>query len=111
MVKTKTCHGHGMRCSDKDCEYDGSPNTRYSWLSTVTNTGTSCSFKKVDIKSKDPTFNDGCESENLECDLGESILIWNADLVNSCPYRVFSTTYLNIPFDNIFSNANGDIVF
>ncbi|CAF0762393.1 unnamed protein product [Brachionus calyciflorus] len=47
MIKTKTCHGHVMRCSDKDCEFDGSPNTRYSWLSTLTKTETSCSFKKV----------------------------------------------------------------
>ena len=35
----------------------------------------------------------------------------DADKANSCPYRVFSTNFLNIPFDNLFSNANGDLVF
>lgn len=33
------------------------------------------------------------------------------DILNTCPYRLFRSVNLNIPFNNIFSSANGDQIF
>ncbi|RMZ96747.1 hypothetical protein BpHYR1_017598, partial [Brachionus plicatilis] len=38
-------------------------------------------------------------------------LIWNKEIVNSCPYRLFSSLKLNLPYDNILSNPSGNQMF
>ncbi|CAF0929227.1 unnamed protein product [Brachionus calyciflorus] len=102
MVNSKSCEGYPMRCNSNGCQFDGSPNERYKWLRRVTNRGHVCSFKSVQIKSKETVFNKV---------FSKTTLIWNKNIIKSCTFRVFSSMNLDVPFDNIFSNNNGNQIF
>ncbi|RNA14087.1 hypothetical protein BpHYR1_047806, partial [Brachionus plicatilis] len=102
--------GHGYECNG-NCEFDENPIENFKWLSTVLTTGYYCRLQKTKIIYKNKIFNEICNADNLECNLGDSILIWNREIVNSCPYRLFSSLKLNLPYDNIFSNPSGNQMF
>ncbi|RNA35861.1 Transposon Ty3-I Gag-Pol poly [Brachionus plicatilis] len=94
-----------------NCEFDENPIENFKWLSTVLTTGYYCRLQKTKIRYKNKIFNEICNADNLECNLGDSILIWNKEIVNSCPYRLFSSLKLNLPYDNILSNPSGNQMF
>ncbi|RNA07249.1 hypothetical protein BpHYR1_025164 [Brachionus plicatilis] len=103
MAQSKTCNGF--------FNFDENPIEYFKWLSTVLTTGYYCRLQKTKLRYKNKIFNEICNADNLECNLGDSILIWNKKIVNSCPYRLFSSLKLNLPYDNILSNPIGNQMF
>ncbi|RNA21382.1 hypothetical protein BpHYR1_010067 [Brachionus plicatilis] len=111
MARSKTCNGFLMFCKDGNCEFDENPIENFKWLSTVLTTGYYCRLQKTKIRYKNKIFNEICNADNLEFNLGDTILIWNKEIVNTCPYRLFSSLKLNLPYDNILSNPSGNQMF
>ncbi|RNA31408.1 hypothetical protein BpHYR1_044219, partial [Brachionus plicatilis] len=65
-----------------NCEFDENPIENFKWLSTVLTTGYYCRLQKTKIRYKNKILNEICNADNLECNLGDSILIWNREISN-----------------------------
>ncbi|RNA04730.1 hypothetical protein BpHYR1_017315 [Brachionus plicatilis] len=79
MARSKTCNGFLMFCKNGNCEFDENPIENFKWLSTVLTTGYYCRLQKTKIRYKNKLFNETCNADNLECNLGDSILMLLAD--------------------------------
>ena len=96
MVKTKNCDNNDMHCdaTNRECSYDGEPTPIYTWLSTSVHTGVSCQFKKRPIVALDAMtklFGTSCVAANRECQMENSIIIWEGSVVTYCPYKKIIT--------------------
>ncbi|RNA20717.1 hypothetical protein BpHYR1_003278, partial [Brachionus plicatilis] len=108
---SSTCEGSKMSCENDDCIFDGTPKELFKWLRPVTSYGFVCTVKRVTLKSKSNLIFDACDIKQLECKLKSSFVYWTKEIVNFCPYRLYMTIGLNLPFNNVFSNTNGDQIF
>ncbi|RNA28652.1 hypothetical protein BpHYR1_048761 [Brachionus plicatilis] len=84
MLSSRTCEGSKMSCENDDCIFDGTPKEIFKWLRPVMSYGFVCT---------------------------SSFVYWIKEIVNFCPYRLYMTIGLNLPFNNVFSNTNGDQIF
>ncbi|RNA02290.1 hypothetical protein BpHYR1_052601 [Brachionus plicatilis] len=82
----------------------------YHWLKTSYAYGLVCSLRYVNLQSENSKINN-CGIEDLECKTENSIFIWNKTIINKCPFRRLDAMSLNTPFDNIFSNSLGNLIF
>lgn len=92
MVLTKRCDNMDMTCdsTQRECVYDGTPTASFSWMSSSTQTGSICKFKKRPIVAKDDStklFGTNCVPSFPECHLPNSIIIWDIGIIDNCPYR------------------------
>ncbi|RNA24155.1 hypothetical protein BpHYR1_009357, partial [Brachionus plicatilis] len=70
-----------------------------------------CTAKRITLKSKSNLIFDTCDIKHLESKLKTSFVYWTKETVNFCPYRLCMIIGLNLPFNNVFSNTNGDQIF
>ena len=98
-MKTKRCVIEGkhfqfnkrMSCDHQGCSIEDFPEERFNWLETNRLHGIKCSFHKASIMAKDEVsklyYNEQCNVKDFHCDLGDSILVWNNSVINSCPFN------------------------
>ncbi|RNA24865.1 hypothetical protein BpHYR1_040667 [Brachionus plicatilis] len=104
MVSSRTCEGSKMSCENDDCIFDGTPKELFKWLRPVMSYGFVCTVKRVTLKSKSNLIFDTCDIKQLECKLKSSFVNWTKEIVNFCPYRLYMTIGLNLPFNNVFTD-------
>ena len=76
-------------------------------MSTTTSKGYKCEVKTRIITAyglKDKVFGKECTADSLTCDTGNSRIIWNSDIVHSCPLNYISSI-------NGLSNDGNDILY
>jgi len=99
MLDTKKCQRNDMKCDREYCSFIAVPKYEYGWLSTKTYTDYSCSIKPRVISAvteNDRVFGTKCIIKDLKCELQDSIIIWNLDIIHKCPYYEISYTSYRI---------------
>jgi hypothetical protein len=99
MVETKTCQRNKMQCDGEYCSYEAIPNFEFSWLSTKTYTDYSCTVKPRVISSNsenDRVFGTKCIIKDKKCELHDSIIVWENDIIHKCPLYEVSNTLFKI---------------
>jgi len=115
MVDTKKCNDRPMECIGKTCSYDGTPKDEYSYLSEKTMEGPRCSiiYKQVIAKYFNDTIFEGkndkkCTVYDLFCETTDSIIIWEKDLYEHCPFSFMATSAVTANADNLlYDSVNG----
>ncbi|RNA33336.1 hypothetical protein BpHYR1_008781 [Brachionus plicatilis] len=110
MEFTKKCLGNVMICKDNRCLFSKPAHPAYHWLKTSYAYGLVCSLRYVNLQSDNSKIYN-CGIEDLECKTENSIFIWKKTIINKCPFRRLDSMSLNTPFDNIFSNSLGNLIF
>lgn len=95
MDVTKECDKAIMTCDGDVCHYDGTPKPEFKWLSSSVHTGSICLRRVRILIAKDQdsvVFGNTCKVKDLNCKLKNSIIVWNPDIVDPCPYRNLRTS-------------------
>jgi hypothetical protein len=75
------------------------PNFEFSWLSTKTYTDYSCTVKPRVISSNSENnrvFGTKCIIKDIKCELHDSIIVWENDIIHKCPLYEVSNTLFKI---------------
>ena len=81
------CDGNKMDCEGDTCSYDKMHDDNYSWLSDKTNTFKHCFVAPrmiAEIEEKSIIFTGHCKVKDWYCNLKDSIVVWNKDVVHVC---------------------------
>ncbi len=95
MVSTRKCDHHNLIYNELKCEFAYVPAEHYKWLETTTTTGIICLMNKIEIKAEkadSKLFGTEWKASDLKCQLGDSILVWDKNIIHYCPYNFISTT-------------------
>lgn len=96
MIESDKCGDLIMNCTNKDdCYYEEPRHSKDDprWWSITTPTQRVCSYKKTIILAKTndtkvfKNAKNGCTAFDLECNLENSIIIWNKDIVKECMFE------------------------
>jgi len=91
LVHNKKCNKNNMTCDDNDhCRFEGFPKDRYTWLRTFTDTFSHCYFSPRMIAESNENsriFTDSCKVKDFYCILGDSVVVWNKEVIHSCPFK------------------------
>ena len=96
MVKSKMCDDNKMDCEGDTCSYDKMPDDNYSWLSDKTNTFKHCFVAPrmiAEVEEDSIIFTGHCKVKDWYCNLKDSIVVWNKDVVHECPFRKIADSY------------------
>jgi hypothetical protein len=96
MIESKKCVDNTMVCTDLGCDFDGTPEDTYTWLTYVTKRGYRCHATGLIISAQhieSKLFSSTCVATDLECHVGKSIYIWTPDVYRRCPYNYIDTIY------------------
>jgi len=99
MVQTKKCQQNQMQCDGEYCSYEAVPKFEFSWMSTKTYTDYSCSIKPRVISANsenDRVFATKCIIKDKKCELHDSIIIWDNEIIHKCPLYEVSNTLFKI---------------
>ena len=91
MVDTKLCNHNKMNCLGDACFFKNELEDSYIWNQNMRVEVFDCSFKKTSgrRKKRKSTFFSplsSCQPSDLFCSLYDSIVIWNNNSVQSCPF-------------------------
>ena len=80
-----------MHCdsANRECTYDGTTPI-YSWLLTSVQTGVSCIVRKrpiVALDAQTKLLGTNCVAANQECEMENSIIVWESNVITYCLYR------------------------
>jgi len=127
MVQTKKCQRNLMQCDGEYCSYEAIPNFEFSWLSTKSYTDYSCTIKPRVMSANsenDRVFGTKCIIKDRKCELHDSIIIWENDIIHKCPlYEVSNTLFkikgfflwndrekLGFQFENFLNICNSQVI-
>ena len=95
MVETKICRGNKMNCNGNTCKFHGEPLEEFSYGRTRHFQNFSCSIVPRYLKAeseKSHLFGKLCTVNDEQCNLDDSILIWDKNKVlHACPFKVITT--------------------
>ena len=110
MVKHQQCNGMPMNCDEGTCIFDGTPPLKYVWMYGWSKDGIYCKTRpKLVIANTIQTklFGKNCIAENGQCQLDNSIIIWNKTNYADCPMRKIVTLNLTLfPNNVLYSNVS-----
>ena len=98
MVESKRCEKYNMDCevstnndelTHTHCEYKSKTMLSYAWMRTLRFEQVSCEFRKKLIYAKhssDLLFDGRCNASDLYCKLTDSIITWDKDIIDECPF-------------------------
>ena len=121
MVQTKTCDNFKMNCNANYCEFSNEIHPKefeYKWMSSLTLKFVSCEIYaqtiigettegKLYINSN--VLND-CKASEMMCRTKNEIVIWDKDIIHSCPYELVKYVPLT-NYENILINAQEQQLF
>ena len=90
MTKAEECDGHKMTCSGTICEYRGVPEENYSMFRTIQVKVPVCILKQRTItalNAQSHLFGTNCLVGDYFCVIGNSIIVWERNIVKTCPFR------------------------
>ena len=99
MVLTKRCQRNQMKCDGEYCSFEAIPNFEFSWLSTKSYTDYSCTIKPRVISASsenERVFGTKCVIKDKKCELHDSIIIWDNEIIHRCPLYEISNTLFKI---------------
>ncbi len=103
MLNTQLCDGQLMKChGSKNCSLEYQVNSD-GWLSSKTTTY-SCMIKTVHIVAKNRNdllfthFQKPCKLSKYHCRSNESVVVWNNEIVDNCPFEFVKTTIVEKVF-------------
>ncbi len=87
----KRCQNFDMLCSTPNsCSYEGLRIPNYEWMKPHTGVVFNCHFYKRTIVVAEKSSNlfgvDGCTADKRACNLHDSIIIWDTDIIDECAY-------------------------
>ena len=95
MLKTNKCKHDNQEfellCDNQICQFIGKPTEEFSWWTTTTVFSYKCSVitRRIDaLNNESMVFNKNCKVKDFVCELHDSIIVWNKDVVDSCPYTL-----------------------
>ena len=100
MIDSKMCGDNKMTCENSNCWFTPTVTPDYKWWDTVTVKVESCKFHPKTIVAKDlktSLFGTRCLPEDLECNLHDSIVVWEKNILHESPF--------NKIFQEIFSHS------
>ena len=110
MVDTKLCQKHKMNCRNSECLYRETITESYSLWGPTSVVTTNCRFRELVITAgnkKSQLFGKDCTLDNLLCRMTSSIIIWDKDLQEHCPFRrVMKNVEFEILTDGILSKEH-----
>ncbi|CAF0797249.1 unnamed protein product, partial [Brachionus calyciflorus] len=108
MEKDLLCESHVMSCEEKICHYDGTPLPIYKYLQKIVIEGYICRKWYRNLESKDQSILEKCKINDLECQLKDSIVIWEINILNNCLFRVLEIITITRPYNDIIYNEEKD---
>ncbi len=90
MHDTKRCKWHPLKCIEGNCHYNGEPKEVYNYWTSHKETGYNCQLSKRNILAKNlesSVFDKKCKAKDLECKIGDKIIIWQDEVVRKCPLQ------------------------
>jgi hypothetical protein len=91
MALSKECYGEKMSCDSSYCSFHPNFTKDYNWMVEKTTIYHTCEVFTKPILAEDENaliFNADCNIRNLQCKMHSSIVVWNKDVIHSCPYYV-----------------------
>jgi hypothetical protein len=116
MVQTKMCVKNRMNCVESGaCKYNGEPQVTYSWMASMAFDTFHCTISnkrllsnRADLKILSDSSS-SCRAQDLFCQIGNNVVIWNTKIVNVCPYEyIQQADFYNL--SNIFVSEKSAIV-
>ena len=111
MEKDLLCDSHVMSCEENICHYDGTPFPIYKYLQNIVTEGYICRKWYRNLESKDEIILEKCRINDLECQLKDSIVIWENNILNNCLFRVLENITITRPYNDIIYNEEKDQAF
>lgn len=115
MLTTKKCNNVTMKCQGSSCMGEKFPTGKYSYFDVHTDYGFRCTTRQVKIISdhfNDALFGDAnCSPNKLFCMMNRSIVVWNASIVNKCPYVLLNRLEMFALGNSTYGTAVDDIMF
>ena len=117
MILTKKCEGQEMSCDESSCFSKNIPSDEYKWMSTINQLGYICSIKprvisgeKLTTKLIKPAIS-ACTAEKFYCQLRDSIVVWDKNIINNCSYEYISNGFYKSIEDNLLMDNVSTHVF
>ena len=90
MVINKVCNGNVMTCGSNSCWYTPVIEDTFSYLSNIEKDYYFCKFntKLIIAPSKYSKIFDNCFVSHYECTLPDSIIVWNENVIHTCPFEI-----------------------
>ena len=114
MVETKQCGERTMSCEEGVCEYDGTPDYNFSYLTTHKEQGFRCQVRRRVIKAKNQDsqlFGKKCTAKEKFCKMDNSIIVWDSNIINSCPFTRHVSLNLTHKEHGILYDSKNKLVF
>ena len=119
---------NNMTCDEnQNCNFEGTIKDEYSWMQDVIKSFAHCYVSPKFISESDLNshiFNGICKVADWSCRLHDSIIVWHRDVVQTCPFKLISDSYiftsgphfldkkqkLGFQFKSIESHCNVDMI-
>ena len=92
MVESRICHENlPMNCDGEFCSVEEIVKEEFSWWKEIKKDTYNCKLSPKVItaeKVDDHLFGTNCKASDLSCQLVDSILIWNTDIIHECPLKL-----------------------
>ena len=118
LVRFKMCNGDHMVCEGSaGCTYDGTPQAEYVWPRTIPKTGYKCQFYPRIINAEQvsdfifQTPGHNCYPRDLECKLHDSVVIWEPDVIHSCPFELLWIADFEVIHENLYVTNTSKLLF
>jgi hypothetical protein len=117
MVRIKKCTNHDMVCDGQSCFYRASLQPTYQWLTSLTFEDYSCHSTRRVISAKklnDTLFNSifpNCKAADLFCQLSDHIIVWQRDVLHSCPYELITSSQMHLTATDILKSTQDNLLF
>ena len=102
MVHTRKCEKIRMNCDNNYCVTDEKPNLKYNWLQTNKYEYVYCEIYEMNIISENKDtkiftqqhIKSSCLAKDLYCQLKNSIIVWELNIIHECSYTYVKTLEL-----------------
>ena len=116
MVISKKCDKYEMKCKDAYCHGEHKPKGFFKYGQTLFFEGYRCTVQKIMILGQDmesTLFNHAdslCLPKQLWCQIGEVTIIWDEQIIHSCPFHEVRQLKLNVS-ENIYTSDDQRLLF
>jgi hypothetical protein len=114
MVKNKKCEMNQMSCNENNgnlkCDYEVKLNASYSWMSSIYMSTVNCKIRSRKIAQNKHTINN-CDLKSKECELDQSILVWNNDVYDNCNYEKIKELQVVNLGNELYQEKNNSHIF
>jgi len=117
MVYTKSCFGKRLVCEEGACSLNVEPTRGSGWWSTEVTHGLFCAIvpRAIIGESENSILftatNHVCKVNNFYCLLHDSIIIWDEDVIHSCPYDIVKLATFVDTDDHLFISKEDNLLF